>query len=75
MSENINILIPLPSYGFDQTKAAIPWKTLTNNGIKITFATPNGTPAHGEKVKLAGKYWKYSKGCLLSKDSLLNFLG
>ncbi len=55
MSKNINILIPLPSYGFDPTEAAIPWKILTDNGIKITFATPKGYPANGDEIMLTGK--------------------
>ncbi len=55
MQKNINILIPLPSYGFDPTEVAIPWKILTNNGIKITFATPNGSPAQGDEIMLTGK--------------------
>ncbi len=55
MSKRINILIPLPSYGFDPTEAAIPWKILANNDIKITFATPDGTPAHGDEIMLTGK--------------------
>ncbi len=55
MPKNINILIPLPSYGFDPSETAIPWKILTNNGIKITFATPNGNMAHGDRIMLSGK--------------------
>ena len=51
----MNILIPLPSYGFDPTEAAVPWKILTGNGIKITFATPNGNPAQGDEIMLTGK--------------------
>ncbi len=55
MQKNINILIPLPLYGFDPTEAAIPWKILSKNDIKITFATPNGAPAHGDEIMLTGK--------------------
>lgn len=51
----MNILIPLPSYGFDPTEAAVPWKILTGNGIKITFATPNGNLAQGDEIMLTGK--------------------
>ncbi len=64
MSWNINILIPLPSYGFDPTEAAIPWKILTGNDIKITFATPEGTPARVDKIMLPEKSWGYSRTCL-----------
>ena len=55
MQRNINILIPLPSYGFDPSEAAIPWKILTENNIKITFATPKGKPASGDEIMLTGK--------------------
>ena len=55
MSRNINILIPLPSYGFDPSETAIPWKILTDNDIQITFATPKGTPACGDEIMLTGK--------------------
>ena len=55
MQTNINILIPLPSYGFDPSETAIPWKILTENNIKITFATPKGIPASGDEVMLTGK--------------------
>lgn len=55
MPENTKILIPLPSYGFDPTEAAIPWKILTDNGIKITFATPDGSSARGDEIMLTGK--------------------
>jgi len=55
MNKNINILIPLPSYGFDPSEAAIPWKILSQNSIKITFATPNGKPAQGDVIMLTGK--------------------
>ena len=55
MQTNINILIPLPSYGFDPSETAIPWKILTENNIKITFATPKGIPASGDEIMLTGK--------------------
>lgn len=56
-----NILIPLPSYGFDPTEAAIPWTILTENKISVTFATPNGNKAIADRIMLTGKglgIWK-----------------
>lgn len=59
-SETKRVLICLPSYGFDPSEAACPWKVLTdysknNNGcIEITFATPNGEISCCDKQMLDG---------------------
>jgi len=71
MSKNINILIPLPSYGFDPTEAAIPWKILTDNGIKITFATPKGRPANGDEIMLTGKRLGIFKSLLKTRKDAI----
>ncbi len=55
------ILIPLPSYGFDPTEAAIPWKLLSDHGHTVHFSTPQGKPAAADKLMLSGKrlgIWK-----------------
>ncbi len=55
------VLIPLPSYGFDPTEAAVPWKILSGKGIEIVFATPNGKQAQADTIMLSGKglgIWK-----------------
>lgn len=55
------ILVPLPSYGFDPTEAAIPWKALTENGHKIVFASPDGRKPGADSIMLTGKglgLWK-----------------
>ena len=49
------ILIPIPSYGFDPTEVAIPWKLLSENGFEITFATPKGKVAEGDKIMITGE--------------------
>ncbi len=49
------ILIPIPSYGFDPTEVAVPWKILSENGFQITFATPRGEKANGDKIMLTGE--------------------
>jgi len=49
------ILIPLPSYGFDPTEVAIPWKILSNNNFQITFLTPQGKKANTDKIMLKGE--------------------
>ena len=55
------ILIPLPSYGFDPTEVAIPWKILTGNNFEVFFTTPEGKIAAADTRMLSGKglgIWK-----------------
>jgi len=55
------ILIPLPSYGFDPTEAAIPWKLLSEQYFEIVFTTPNGEKSEGDRLMLKGEHlgiWK-----------------
>ena len=55
------ILIPLPSYGFDPTEVAIPWKILTGNNFEVFFTTPEGKEAAADSRMLTGKdlgIWK-----------------
>lgn len=68
MQRNITILIPLPSYGFDPSETAIPWKILTENNIKITFATPKGIPASGDEIMLTGKKLGIFKSLLKARN-------
>lgn len=51
----MNVLIPIPTYGFDPTEAAIPWQYLNTHNIAVTFATPAGTPAEADRRLLTGK--------------------
>lgn len=49
------ILIPLPRYGFDPTEAAVPWRYLTSQSMKIIFATPDGQVAAADDRLITGK--------------------
>ncbi len=49
------ILVPIPSYGFDPTEVAIPWKILTRDHCELLFATPTGTQASADEIMLTGK--------------------
>jgi len=49
------ILIPIPSYGFDPTEAAIPWKLISETGFEIVFATPDGKMASADNRMLTGE--------------------
>ncbi|HEX7673353.1 MAG TPA: type 1 glutamine amidotransferase domain-containing protein [Bdellovibrio sp.] len=48
------ILIPLPSQDFDPTECAIPWKILTDHGVLVRFATPDGKIASCDQRMLHG---------------------
>ncbi len=53
--------MPLPSYGFDPSEAAIPWKLLSQQGMQIVIATPEGKKAVADARMLTGKnlgLWK-----------------
>ena len=39
------VLIPLPERDFDPSEAAISWRVLTDAGIDVKFATPDGVPS------------------------------
>lgn len=48
------ILIPLPSFDFDPTECAVPWKYLRDAGLEVTFATPDGLEAVCDQKMLNG---------------------
>ena len=48
------ILIPLPSYGFDPTEVAIPWKLLAKAGHEVFFTTITGAKASADIRILKG---------------------
>ncbi len=55
------VLIPIPSYGFDPTEVAIPWKILSEKNFKIVFLTPQGKKATTDTIMLKGNklgIWK-----------------
>ena len=49
------VLIPVPSYGFDPTEVAIPWKIFSKNNFNIVFITPRGEKATADLIMLNGK--------------------
>ena len=55
------VVIPLPSYGFDPTEVAIPWKLMSEESFKVVFITPEGKKAFADKLMLNGEklgIWK-----------------
>ncbi len=65
------ILIPLPSYGFDPTEAAIPWKILSENNFQIIFATPQGKKAEADRIMITGKGLGLFKQLLKAKKDAI----
>lgn len=62
------ILIPLPSYGFDPSEAAIPWKLLARKGYTIFFATPDGKKAEADRLMLSGERLGIWKSVLKARE-------
>lgn len=61
------VLIPLPSNGCDPSEVGIPWKLMTERGILVVFATPNGTKASTDQIMLTGKKLGFLKGTLAAR--------
>jgi putative intracellular protease/amidase len=71
---NNRILIPIPSYGFDPTEVAIPWKLLVRQGYKPVFATPNGEKADADHIMLTGEgLGIYKKMLKARKDAIIAY--
>ncbi len=68
----VKVLIPLPSYGFDPTEAAIPWKILTENNIKVLFATPDRKKAEGDHIMLTGEGLGLFKKVLMARQDAVD---
>jgi putative intracellular protease/amidase len=49
------VLIPLPHCDFDPSEVAISWSVLRRLGHDVTFATPEGRPAHADDLMLTGE--------------------
>ena len=49
------VIIPLPSYDFDPTEVAVPWKILKGQGFEVLFATPDGQAAQCDAMMLSGE--------------------
>lgn len=50
----MRVLLPIPCQDFDPTEAAIPWKILSEAGIEVVVATPDGAPADADPIVLSG---------------------
>jgi protease I len=50
----MRVLLPIPNEDFDPTEAAVPWKVLTEAGIAVQVATPDGGSAAADAIVLEG---------------------
>ena len=66
------VLIPLPSYGFDPSEAAIPWMILTESRIEVAFATPLGQKAAADIRMLKGENLGIWKSLLMARKDAVD---
>lgn len=62
------VLIPVPSYGFDPSEVAIPWKLMSQKNIEIVFITPNGEKAAADKLMVSGEKLGILKAVLKARQ-------
>jgi len=59
----MKVLMPVPSYGFDPTEVAVPWKVLSDRNINVVFTTPTGNKASPDRLMISGEklgIWKFA---------------
>jgi len=66
------VLMPLPTYGFDPTEAAIPWKIVGENNIEATFITPDGKLAETDRIMLTGNSLGIFKSLLIARKDAID---
>ena len=66
------ILIPLPSFGFDPTEVAIPWKLFWEAGLEVVFATPTGIKASPDGRMLNGDNLGILKSVLRARTDAID---
>jgi len=66
------ILIPIPSYGFDPTEVAVPWKLISEKDIEIVFITPEGKKASADSLMLKGEKLGIFKSVLRARQDAVD---
>lgn len=61
------VLMPLPSFDFDPSEAAITWRVLKDNGVDVFFATPDAKPAVADPRMLFGTGLSVFKRILMAR--------
>jgi putative intracellular protease/amidase len=54
-TEAARVLIPIPRRDFDPTEVAVSWQVLTQQGVQVQFATPDGLPGQADEMMLSGR--------------------
>ena len=67
-SRNLKVLMPLPSFDFDPSEAAITWQVLKENGVDVVFATPDAKPAIADPRMLYGTGLSVFKRILMARQ-------
>ena len=62
------VLMPLPSFDFDPSEAAITWQILKSNGVDVIFATPDGKPSVADPRMLHGTGLSVFKRILMARQ-------
>ncbi len=50
----MRVLLPIPCEDFDPAEAAVPWKILSEGGVDVVVATPDGGAANADPIVLSG---------------------
>jgi protease I len=64
----MKVLMPLPSYDFDPSEAAITWKVLNEHGVDVFFSTPDAKPANADARMLYGTGLSVFKRILMARS-------
>ena len=55
MTPQARVLIPIPRRDFDPTEVAVSWQVLSQHGVQVGFATPDGRPGQADDMMLSGE--------------------
>jgi len=61
------VLMPLPSTDYDPTESSIPWRVLTQRGVEVVIATPDGGPAEADERMVRGSGLAHWRGVLRAR--------
>lgn len=71
-SRKFKVLMPLPAFDFDPSEAAITWRVLSDNGVDVTFATPDAKPAVADPRMLHGTGLSVFKRILMARQDAVD---
>lgn len=71
-SRRPKVMMPLPSFDFDPSEAAITWQVLNDNGVDVFFATPDAKPAVADPRMLHGTGLSVFKRILMARQDAVD---